>query len=214
MGTLSLGFSEKLIMRFGPRTTLIPGVCMVVVAPAALRPHPGRRQLPDRPAAAVPADRRRRRHLLPGDHDPGDVGRDAARTPASPPAWSTPACRWAARSAWRCWRRSRPSAPTSLLDDGVSNASALNSGYHLAYLIGAGLAAIAVAIAVFVLRDADARGAAHGAEAPEPTEPRPAPASPPTPRPADRQRSSIVKDSARRADQGSTCRPPRRIARW
>src|SRR3954451_13043720 len=32
MGTLSLGFSEKLIMRFGPRTTLIPGVCMVVVA--------------------------------------------------------------------------------------------------------------------------------------------------------------------------------------
>ena len=32
MGTLSLGFSEKLIMRFGPRTTLIPGVCLVVVA--------------------------------------------------------------------------------------------------------------------------------------------------------------------------------------
>ena len=32
MGTLSLGFSEKLIMRFGPRTTLIPGVCMTVVA--------------------------------------------------------------------------------------------------------------------------------------------------------------------------------------
>src|SRR5258707_1224786 len=41
--------------------------------PAALRPHAGRRQLPGRPAAAVPADRRRRRHLLPGDHDPGDV---------------------------------------------------------------------------------------------------------------------------------------------
>src|SRR6476646_6610802 len=32
MGGLSLGFSEKLIMRFGPRTTLIPGVCLVVVA--------------------------------------------------------------------------------------------------------------------------------------------------------------------------------------
>ena len=29
MGTMSLGFSEKLIMRFGPRTTLIPGVIMV-----------------------------------------------------------------------------------------------------------------------------------------------------------------------------------------
>ena len=32
MGTLSLGFSEKLIMRFGPKTTLIPGVAMVGVA--------------------------------------------------------------------------------------------------------------------------------------------------------------------------------------
>ena len=51
----------------------------------------------------------------------------------------------------------------SLLDDGVSNAQALTSGYHLAYLIGAGLAAIAVAIAVFVLRDVAPAGAAEGA---------------------------------------------------
>jgi EmrB/QacA subfamily drug resistance transporter len=29
MGTLSLGFSEKLIMRFGPRATLLPGVAMI-----------------------------------------------------------------------------------------------------------------------------------------------------------------------------------------
>src|SRR3712207_2783294 len=43
----------------------------------------------------------------------------------------------------------------SLLADGESLASALNSGYHVAYLIGAGLAAIAVAIAVFVLRAPD-----------------------------------------------------------
>ena len=80
---------------------------------AALRPHPGRRQLPDRPAAAVPADRHRHRHLVPGDHDPGDVGSGRRRTPGSPRAWSTPACRWAARSAWRCWRRSPPSAPNT-----------------------------------------------------------------------------------------------------
>src|ERR1700709_1604649 len=56
----------------------------------------------------------------------------------------------------------------SLLDSGTSNAQALTSGYHVAYLIGAGLAAIAVAIAVFVLRDPDpAAMAAHGAPAPE-----------------------------------------------
>ena len=32
MGTLSLGYSEKLIMRFGPRTMLIPGMVLVGVA--------------------------------------------------------------------------------------------------------------------------------------------------------------------------------------
>jgi EmrB/QacA subfamily drug resistance transporter len=39
-----------------------------------------------------------------------------------------------------------------LLADGESAASALNSGYHLAYLIGAGLVLVAIAIAVGVLR--------------------------------------------------------------
>jgi sugar phosphate permease len=47
----------------------------------------------------------------------------------------------------------------NLVDSGVSNASALTSGYHLAYLVGAGLAAIAAAIAIFVLRDAGPPGA-------------------------------------------------------
>jgi predicted MFS family arabinose efflux permease len=39
-----------------------------------------------------------------------------------------------------------------LLADGESAASALNSGYHLAYLIGAGLAIVAIATAASVLR--------------------------------------------------------------
>jgi hypothetical protein len=41
---------------------------------------------------------------------------------------------------------------SSLIADGEGQLQALNSGYHVAYLIGAGLAAAAVAIAVFVLR--------------------------------------------------------------
>jgi hypothetical protein len=36
--------------------------------------------------------------------------------------------------------------------DGESAAAALNSGYHLAYLIGAGLVLVAIAVAVSVLR--------------------------------------------------------------
>jgi hypothetical protein len=40
----------------------------------------------------------------------------------------------------------------ALLADGVSSASALNSGYHLAYLIGAVLIGLAVVAALVILR--------------------------------------------------------------
>jgi EmrB/QacA subfamily drug resistance transporter len=45
-----------------------------------------------------------------------------------------------------------------LLADGESRAAALNSGYHLAYLLGAGLIAIAIVVALVVLRS-ETRGA-------------------------------------------------------
>ena len=51
------------------------------------------------------------------------------------------------------------------LAHGASNAAALTSGYHLAYLVGAGIMAVAIAITVFVLRSAVAP-APHGAVAP------------------------------------------------
>ena len=53
-----------------------------------------------------------------------------------------------------------------LLADGVSHDSALNSGFHLAYLVGAGLVAIALAIAIVVLREAPmpAHGEADAAQ--------------------------------------------------
>jgi sugar phosphate permease len=40
----------------------------------------------------------------------------------------------------------------SLVSDGVSTNAALNSGYHLAYLVGAGLVAVGLAVTLFVLR--------------------------------------------------------------
>ena len=43
-----------------------------------------------------------------------------------------------------------------LLADGESTASALNSGYHIAYLIGAALVAVAIVTALAVLRPAPA----------------------------------------------------------
>ncbi|HEU4706883.1 MAG TPA: MFS transporter [Solirubrobacterales bacterium] len=151
MGTLSLGFSERLIMRFGPRTTLIPGVCMVVVALLLFARAPvGADYLTD---------------LLPPLLLIGvGVG-------TSFPAIMTLAMSGATRAdaglasglvntsmqvggaiglavlATLSGERTQ-----SLLDDGHSLASALTSGYHVAYLGGAILAAIAAAIAVFVLR--------------------------------------------------------------
>ena len=48
-----------------------------------------------------------------------------------------------------------------LLADGEATAVALNSGFHLAYLIGAGLVGIAVVLAVTVLRPHRAPAPAH-----------------------------------------------------
>jgi MFS family permease len=60
----------------------------------------------------------------------------------------------------------------ALLADGETAAEALNSGYHLAYLIGAGLVVAAIAIAVGVLREEATEAAA---------EPVPEPAAEPVP---------------------------------
>jgi MFS family permease len=166
MGGLSLGFSEKLIMRFGPRTTLIPGVCLVVVALLLF--------------ARTPVDGNYFTDLLPpflligvgvgtsfpaimtlamSGATPEDAGLASGLVNTSMQVGgSIGLALLATLSSERT---------SSLLADGEGHLQALNSGYHVAYLIGAGLAAIAVAIAVFVLR-APAPMPAHGEEmAPE-----------------------------------------------
>jgi EmrB/QacA subfamily drug resistance transporter len=151
MGALSLGLSEKLIMRFGPRNTLIPGVCLVVLALLLF--------------ARTPVDGNYLTDLLPpflliaigigtsfpsimtlamSGSTPEDAGLASGFVNTSMQVGGAVGL---AVLATLSTERTE-----SLLADGESLASALNSGYHLAYLIGAGLAAIAVAIAVFVLR--------------------------------------------------------------
>jgi EmrB/QacA subfamily drug resistance transporter len=73
------------------------------------------------------------------------------------------------------------------LADGQPAAAALNSGFHLAYLIGAGLVLVAIAIAVSVLRPQVAEGAVE--PVPEaPVEPVPGAAREPATEPAIRVR--------------------------
>ena len=56
----------------------------------------------------------------------------------------------------------------ALLADGETAAEALNSGYHLAYLIGAGLVLAAIPIAIGVLREEAPEAAAEPAAEPVP----------------------------------------------
>jgi EmrB/QacA subfamily drug resistance transporter len=151
MGSLSLGFSEKLIMRFGPRTTLIPGVCMVVVALLLF--------------ARTPVDANYLTDLLPpflligvgvGTSFPSIMTLAMSGATLEDSGLASGFVNTSMQVGGAIGLAVLATLSTertqSLLDDGVSHASALTSGYHVAYLIGAGLAAIAVAIAVFVLR--------------------------------------------------------------
>ncbi|MGE5408373.1 MAG: DHA2 family efflux MFS transporter permease subunit, partial [Syntrophothermus sp.] len=151
MGTLSLGFSERLIMRFGPRRTLIPGVCAIAVALLLF--------------ARAPVDGSYATDLLPpllligvgvgtafpaimtlamSGATPSDAGLASGLVNTSMQVGGAIGL---AVLATLSTERTR-----SLLDAGASEAAALTSGYHLAYLIGAALAAVAAAIAIFVLR--------------------------------------------------------------
>jgi EmrB/QacA subfamily drug resistance transporter len=168
MGALSLGFSEKLIMRFGPRTTLIPGVCLVVVALLLF--------------ARTPVDANYLTDLLPpflligvgvgtsfpaimtlamSGATPEDAGLASGLVNTSMQVGGAIGL---AILATLSGERTQ-----TLLDDGEGLAQALTSGYHLAYLVGAVLASIAVAIAVFVLR------APQPQEMPAPQEGKPEP---------------------------------------
>jgi len=169
MGGLSLGFSEKLIMRFGPRTTLIPGVCLVVVALLLF--------------ARTPVDGNYLTDLLPpflligvgvgtsfpaimtlamSGATPEDAGLASGLVNTSMQVGGAVGLALLATLSTE--------RTNALLADGEGQLQALNGGYHVAYLIGAGLAAIAVAIAVFVLRDP------RPAEMPVPQEGEPEPA--------------------------------------
>ena len=151
MGGLSLGLSERLIMRFGPRTTLIPGVCLVVVALLLF--------------ARTPVDGSYLTDLLPPFLLIGvGVGTSFPAIMTLAMSGATPADAGLASGLVNTSMQVGGSIglavlatlsterTNSLLADGESQLAALNSGYHLAYLIGAGLAATAAAIAIFVLR--------------------------------------------------------------
>jgi EmrB/QacA subfamily drug resistance transporter len=175
MGTLSLGFSERLIMRFGPRRTLIPGLVMIGAGLLLF--------------ARTPVDGAYATDILPpmiliglgigtsfpslmtvamSGATPQDSGLASGLVNTSAQVGGAIGLAVLATLA--------SGRTDGLLGDGASNAAALNSGFHLAYLVGAGLVAIALAIAVFVLSEVtpSAVTAPEEGAAGQPSEPEPA----------------------------------------
>jgi EmrB/QacA subfamily drug resistance transporter len=151
MGTLSLGFSEKLIMRFGPKTTLIPGVIMVGIGLLLFARTPVNGDyLTDLflpfllvgigVGTAFPS----LMTLAMSGATPSDAGLASGLVNTSMQVGGAIGLAVLATLATE--------RTNSQLNGGASELAALNSGYHVAYLVGAALVAIATVIAIVVLR--------------------------------------------------------------
>jgi EmrB/QacA subfamily drug resistance transporter len=168
MGTLSIGFSEKLIMRFGPKPTLLPGLAIIAAGLLlfARTPVDGSYVVDLMPAVfftglgvalAFPA----LMTLAMSGATPQDSGLASGLVNTTVQVGGAIGLAVLATLA--------TSRTDGLLADGESNAAALNSGYHLAYLIGAALVAVAFVIALTVLQSPPPAAVAEQPEpAPEP----------------------------------------------
>ena len=151
MGTASLRFSERLIMRFGARTTLMPSLVLIGAGLLLF--------------ARAPVDGSYVTDLMPPMVLLG-LGAGLGF-----PALMTLAMSGATRSdsglasglvntsvqvggaiGLAVLATLATERTAGLLADGEQTASALNSGYHLAFLIGAALVGMAVVVALVVLR--------------------------------------------------------------
>jgi EmrB/QacA subfamily drug resistance transporter len=151
MGTMSFRFTGKLNLRFGPQATLVPAMVFIVAGLLLL--------------ARTPVDASYVIDLLPAmiliglgsglgfpslmtlamsGATPSDSGLASGLVNTSVQVGGAIGLAVLATLATE--------RTAGKLADGESPAAALNSGYHLAYLIGAGLVVVGIAVAVRVLR--------------------------------------------------------------
>ena len=168
IGILSLGFSERLNMRFGPKATLLPSLVLIAAALVLF--------------ARVPVDGDYVTDVLPGmvllglgagmsfpslmtlamsGATPSDAGLASGLVNTTLQVGGAIGLAVLATLA--------TTRTQHLLNGGDGNASALTGGYHLAFIIAAGLVVTALVVAITVI--SSGRGAEEHAgrlEAPEP----------------------------------------------
>jgi EmrB/QacA subfamily drug resistance transporter len=150
MGVMSIRYSERLVMRFGARTTLIPGMVLVAVGIAllALAPVDGSYAVHVLPAmilfgfgggSSFPALMK----IAMSSATPQDAGLASGLVNTSAEVGGAIGLAvLATLSATRT---------DGLIEGGTATASALTSGYHLAFLIGAGLVVASIVVALVVI---------------------------------------------------------------
>jgi EmrB/QacA subfamily drug resistance transporter len=153
MGILSLGYSHKLVMRFGARQVMLPAFVLIVLALGLF--------------TQAPVDGGYVTHLLPtmvlfgiggglgfpalmtismSDVEPSDAGLVSGLVNTTAQVGGALGLAVLATLA--------TTRTTHLAAGGDALRVALTGGYHLAFTIGAGLMVVAIAIGVFVLRPA------------------------------------------------------------
>jgi EmrB/QacA subfamily drug resistance transporter len=161
MGAMSLRFSGPLIMRFGPRTPLIAALLSVGAGLVlfARTPVDGSYVTDIGPAMILIG-------LGAGLGFPSLMGLAMSGATPSDSGLASGLVNTSVQVGGAIGLAVLATLATErtdgLLADGESAASALNSGFHLAYLIGAALVGVAIALAVIVLRP---HGAAEHAPA-------------------------------------------------
>jgi EmrB/QacA subfamily drug resistance transporter len=172
IGTLSLGYSERLIMRFGARTTLIPGLVLIAAGLGLF--------------TQVPVDGQYITDVLPSMILLGvgaGLSFPALMTLAMSGATQTDAglasglvnttLQVGGALGLAVLATLSTTRTENLLERGESTAAALTDGYQLAFLIGVGLVVAAIAVALVVIRP-ERLGAAAGEPAAEPPQGEPA----------------------------------------
>jgi EmrB/QacA subfamily drug resistance transporter len=167
MGTLSVRYSERLVMRFGTRQTLLPGMILIVVGLLLFTQAPVDGDyltdvLPPMvlfgfgAGLSFPA----LMNIAMSGATPEDAGLASGLVNTSAQVGGALGLAILATLSG--------SRTEELAKAGDSMASALTSGYHLAFLVGAVLVAAATVVAVIVLKPEEKSAAAHDAPQPRP----------------------------------------------